>query len=325
MSFKNLYRTFRDFLFSNVNKQFLTFLFFLMLSGIFWLTITLNEIYEREVKVPVQVVGIPKNVVLTSPATDTIRATIRDKGWMIVAYLYGDQLPTLHLNYKNYDRGNGGGIISSSDIKRLLEQQLEISTSISSVKPDRLEFFYNNGERKRVPVRWTGRIMPEHLYFISQVNYMPDSVDVYTSPEKLDSIRCVYTEPLNYAGFRDTLSVDCRLSHANDVKVVPERVRVEFMTDVLTEEAIDGVPIKCLNLPEGKVLRTFPTKVKVHFVAGARQIRFLRPEDFIVVTDYREIAQNPSDKCNLYLQSVPHGVSRATLDTKQVDYLIEED
>jgi hypothetical protein len=154
---------------------------------------------------------------------------------------------------------------------------------------------------------------------------MPDSVDVYTSPEKLDSIRCVYTEPLNYAGFRDTLSVDCRLSHANDVKVVPERVRVEFMTDVLTEEAIDGVPIKCLNLPEGKVLRTFPTKVKVHFVAGARQIRFLRPEDFIVVTDYREIAQNPSDKCNLYLQSVPHGVSRATLDTKQVDYLIEED
>ena len=85
MSFKSLYQTIRDFLFSNMNKQFLTFLFFLILSGIFWLTITLNETYEREINVPVQVVGIPKNVVLTSPATDTIRATIRDKGWMIVA------------------------------------------------------------------------------------------------------------------------------------------------------------------------------------------------------------------------------------------------
>ena len=325
MSIKSLYETIRNFLFSNMNKQLLTFLFFLILSGIFWLTITLNETYERELKIPVQIVGIPKNVVLTSPAVDTVRATIRDKGWMIVAYLHGDRIPKVTLNYKNYDRGNGAGIISSSDIKRLLDQQLEISTTVSTVKPDRLEFFYNNGERKRVPVRWTGRVIPEQLYYISQVNYLPDSVDVYAAPEKLDSIRVVYTEPLNYAGFRDTLTVGCRLTHANDVKVVPERIQIEFFTDVLTEETFEGIPVQCLNLPEGKVLRTFPAKVKVHFVAGASQIRLLRPEDFIVIADYREITQNPSEKCNLYLQSVPHGISRATLETKQVDYLIEED
>ena len=325
MSFKSLYTTIRDFLFSNVNKQFLVFLFFLGLAGVFWLTITLNETYERELKVPVQVVGVPKNVVLTSPTVDTIRATVRDKGWVIVSYLFGERMPAISFNYKNYDRGNGAGIISNSDIKRLLDQQLEISTTITSVKPDRLEFFYNNGERKRVPVRWTGRVIPEHLYYISQVNYWPDSVDVYTSPEKLDSIRVVYTEPLNYVGFRDTLTVGSRLSHANDVKVVPERVQIEFYTDVLTEESIDGVPVQCLNMPVGKVLRTFPAKVKVRFVAGASRIRLFRPEDFIVVADYREIYQNPSDKCNLYLQSAPHGVSRATLETKQVDYLIEDD
>ena len=308
-----------------MNKQFLVFLFFLGLAGVFWLTITLNETYERELKVPVQVVGVPKNVVLTSPTVDTIRATVRDKGWVIVSYLFGERMPAISFNYKNYDRGNGAGIISNSDIKRLLDQQLEISTSITSVKPERLEFFYNNGERKRVPVRWTGRVIPEHLYYISQVNYWPDSVDVYTSPEKLDSIRVVYTEPLNYVGFRDTLTVGSRLSHANDVKVVPERVQIEFYTDVLTEESIDGVPVQCLNMPVGKVLRTFPAKVKVRFVAGASRIRLFRPEDFIVVADYREIYQNPSDKCNLYLQSAPHGVSRATLETKQVDYLIEDD
>ena len=325
MNFKSLYNTVRDFLFSNMNKQFLTFLFFLMLSAIFWFTITLNETYERELKIPVQIVGIPKNVVLTSPTNDTIRATIRDKGWLLVAYLYGKRMPNLQLNYKNYDRGNGGGIIVASEIKRMLDQQLEISTTVTAVKPDRLEFFYNNGERKRVPVRWTGRVIPEQLYYISQVSYQPDSVDVYASPDKLDSIRAVYTEPLNYVGFRDTLAIGCRLNHANDVKVVPERIQIEFFTDVLTEETIDGVPIQCLNMPEGKVLRTFPARVKVHFVAGASQIRHLRPEDFIVVADYREISQKSSDKCTLYLQSVPHGISRATLGTKQVDYLIEED
>ena len=115
----------------------------------------------------------------------------------------------------------------------------------------------------------------------------------------------------------------CKLSHPSDVKVVPEHIKVSFHTDVLTEESI-GVPIKCLNLPQGKVLRTFPAKVNVNFVAGANLIKSLQAEDFVVVADYLEIEQNPSEKCNIYLRQVPQGISRAVLSTKQVDYLIED-
>lgn len=307
-----------------MSKQILIFLFFLVLSGVFWLFLTLNESYEQEIKVIYKIKGIPKNVVLTSHEIDTIRVTIRDKGWVILRYLYNDYR-SVNINYKNYDRGNGSGIASSSEIKRLIAKQLETSTIVNSIKPDRLEFFYNNGERKRVPVRWAGRVIPEQLYFISHVQYMPDSVDIYSSREKLDSIKVIYTEALNYAGFRDTLIVDCKLSHQKDVKVVPENIRIGFYTDVLTEESIDGVPIKAINMPEGKVLRTFPPKVKIRFITGVSQFRTLRPEDFIVIADYKEISQHSSEKCNIYLKTVPHGISRATLETKKVDYLIEEE
>ena len=314
----------RRILFNSTSKQIMIFLFFLVLSGIFWLFLTLNESYEHEIKIVYKIKGIPKNVVLTSNEIDTFRVTIRDKGWIILRYLY-DNNRHVNIHYKNYDRGNGSGIASSSEVKRLIAKQLEPSTIVNSVKPDRLEFFYNNGERKRVPVRWAGRVMPEHLYFISHVQYKPDSVDIYSSREKLDSIKVIYTEPLNYAGFRDTLIVDCKLSHQKDVKVVPETIRISFFTDVLTEESIEGVPIKAINMPEGKVLRTFPPKVKVHFITGVSQFRNLRPENFVVIADYKEISQNPSDKCNIYLKTVPHGISRATLDIKKVDYLIEEE
>ena len=314
----------RRFLFNSMSKQILIFLFFLILSGIFWLILTLNESYEQEIKVVYTIRGIPKNVVLTSNEIDTFRVTVRDKGWMIFQYLYKEKRSVI-INYKSFDRGNGSGIVSTSEVRRLLSQQLESSTLISSVKPDRLELFYNNGERKRVPVRWAGHVNPEQLYFISHVQYMPDSVDVYTSREKLDSIKVVYTEPLNYTGFRDTLLIDCKLSHQKDVKVVPEHIRIGFYTDVLTEESMEGVPIKAINMPEGKVLRTFPPKVKIHFITGVSQFRTLRPEDFTVIADYNEIIKNPSDKCNIYLKTVPHGISRATLATKQVDYLIEEE
>ena len=59
-------------MFSNVNKQFLTFVFFLVLSAIFWLVATLNDNYEKELKIPVYIRQIPKNVVLTSDEVDTI-------------------------------------------------------------------------------------------------------------------------------------------------------------------------------------------------------------------------------------------------------------
>lgn len=317
-------RAVRRFLFSSMSKQLLVFLFFLILSGIFWLIVTLNETYEQEIKVPVHIDGVPKSVMLTSNETDTIRVTVRDKGWVILSYLH-NRKPTIHLNFKNFDHGSGSGSYTANDIKRRLVQHLESSTTITSIKPEKMEFFYNYGEHKRLPVRWTGRVTPEELYFISHVRYWPDSVDVYAPQEKLDSLRAIYTEPLNYASFRDTLFVNCRLAHAKNVKVVPEQVRVGFFADMLTEESIDGVPIKAINTPPGKVLRTFPQKVRVYFVAGVSTLRSLRPDDFTVIADYNEIARQPSEKCNLYLKDVPHGISRAKLAIKQVDYLIEEE
>ncbi len=307
-----------------MNKQLLVFLFFILLSAVFWLILTLNETYEKDVKVPFRIVNIPKNVVLTSASVDTLRLTIRDKGWILLGYMFGDKRPELTVNYKNYDRGNGAGVATQADIKRMAQQLLETSSAITSIKPEKLEFFYNNGECKRVPVRWTGHIIPEQLYYLSHVHYSNDSVDVYTSREKLDSIQYVYTEPMNYTGFRDTLTVSCKLAHQADVKVVPEQISVTFHTDVLTEESIN-VPIRCINLPDGKLLRTFPAKIEVNFVAGIRKIKQLQPDDFIVIADYEEIVKKKSEKCNIYLRHSPQGISRATLSTKQVDYLIEDE
>lgn len=167
--------------------------------------------------------------------------------------------------------------------------------------------------------------MPEYLYFISHVDYSPDSVDVYASKERLDSIHAVYTEILNYANFRDTLIVNSDLQKIQGVKTVPAKVRITFYTDVLTEESMSDIPILGIHMPPGKVLRTFPSKVTVNFVTGVSQYRRLTPNDFTVVVDYNEIRQHPSDKCNIYLKSVPHGISRATLSVNQVDYLIEEE
>lgn len=321
---RNMWNILRNFLFGKTNREFLIFLFFLALSGVFWLFLTLNETYERDFDIPVTITNVPKNVMLTSDETDTVKMTIRDKGITLATYIYGNALPHLEVNYMNYSRNNGVGIIPASDLQKLARQQLASGSKITAVKTEKLEFYYNYGDKKRVPVRWSGRVIPEELFFISRVQYWPDSVTVYASKEKLDSISVIYTEQLNYANFRDTLMVDCRLAKRKGVKTVPEEVRVGFYTDVLTEESMEGIPIKGINMPKGKILRTFPAKAKVNFVTGASVFRSLRPEDFQIVADYNELANSPSEKCRIYLKVSPPGISRARLAFSQVDYLIEE-
>lgn len=315
----------RDFFFSRTNKEVLLFVFFLAISGIFWLMLTLNETYEKEFSIPISVTGIPKNAMLTSEETDTVRVTIRDKGIMLMTYLYGEGLKKLKVNFRTYSRNNGQGIVPAQDIQKLVYQQLTASSKITAVKPERLEFFYNYGAKKVVPIRWSGRVIPEELYFISRVEYSPDSVTIYASEEKLDSISMIYTEQLNYANFRDTLVADCEVMKIKGVKTVPDHIRVTFFTDLLTEERIEGIPIQGINMPDGQVLRTFPAKASVKFVTGASVYRNLRPEDFTVVADYNELKKHPSEKCRIYLKDVPRGISRARLESSLVDYLIESE
>ena len=132
MNVKRLWQVISDFVFSNTNRDFLVFLFFLGLSGIFWLSLTLNETYEREFSIPVSVVDIPKNAVLTSDEVDTVKMTIRDKGIILVAYQYGDYLKRLRIPFKNYTRNNGSGSVPSSELQKLVYQQLVSSSKMTS-------------------------------------------------------------------------------------------------------------------------------------------------------------------------------------------------
>ena len=112
------------------------FLFFLALSGIFWLQTTLNEVYEREFAIPVSVTGIPKNAVLTSDETDTVRMTIRDKGITLLTYMYGDILKKINVSFKTYSKSNGTGVVTASELQKLVYQQLANGSRITAMKPE---------------------------------------------------------------------------------------------------------------------------------------------------------------------------------------------
>ena len=314
----------RSFLFSSKNKQFLIFLFFLFLSGIFWLMETLNETYDEEFPVAVRLVGVPKNVVITTPLTDTVRVTVHDKGFMLLGYATSRRFRPVVLKFDTYADGETGhGIVPMVDIQRQIRQQLFSSSTISGIKSDRLDFYFNYGRKKEVKVSLAGNIVPAKDYYLSHVQFWPDKVTVYASKAKLDSIETVMTEFLRITNFSDTVTRVVRLRPINGVKITPAKVKITLFPDILTEETME-VPITAINKAVGTVIRTFPQRVNVTFTVGASLYRQVKASDFRVVVDFKDISAHPSDKCNLYVTQRPRGVSNVRLEMNQVDYLIEQ-
>ena len=316
--------TIRDFLFSKTNREFLIFLLFLLLSGIFWLMMTFNETYEKEIVLPVRYVNVPQSAVLTSGESDSIHVNISDKGFSLFAFIYSRDSHTIDIDFTKYALPDGIGSVPAIDLQHMIEQLLPTSAKITSLKTEKLVFYYNNGEKKKVPVRWRGHLKTDPHYFIAKTLIEPDSVTIFASREKLDSIHYVYTRELNYSDFHVTLIVTSELQRMQGVKIVPNRVKINIQTDVLTEETIDSIPVVGINMPKGKVLRTFPSRVSVKIVTGMKNYKAIMPSDILVVADYEQFKDETSDKCTLQVKKVPEGVSRATLNVKQVDYLIEE-
>lgn len=318
------YHIVRNFLFGMLNKEFLIFLFFLAVSGVFWLLMTLNETYEKELPVAVRLTGVPKNVVITSEMTDTVYVTVRDKGFVLLSYVTSNKLHPLSFGFSSYaNRQSGHGQVPAFDVQKTVRQQLFASTSITSVKAEKLDFYFNYGRNKEVEVKLAGNIVPASNYYLSHVQFSPEKVTVYAGKGTLDSIGAVSTEYLNVVNFSDTVVKTVKLKAMTGVKIVPDRVRVTLFPDILTEETVD-VPITAINKPANLTIRTFPQRVKVHFTVGARMFRNIKPGDFQVVVDYKEVAAHPSDKCTLYLRSKPRMVNGARLEMTQVDYLIEQ-
>lgn len=314
----------RNFLFSSANREFLTFFFFLVLSTIFWLMTALNETYEREIGVPAYLVNIPKNVVVTSDMEDTVRVTVRDKGFALLAYTYGEGIRPINVNFQSaITRQSGYGVVSSQELMKMINQRFSGSSKIVQVKPDRLDFHYNYGLSRQVSVKMSGHVVPGKSFYLARTRFWPEKVTVYGSKQALDSLRFVKTVPINITNFNDTVLRTVALETIKDVKIVPNTVRIGLYPDILTEENIE-VPITAINMPEGKVLRTFPQRVTVNFIVGASMFRSISPEQFAVVVDYNEIIDHPSDKCSIHLRETPQGVRNARLKMTQVDYLIEE-
>lgn len=306
-----------------LSKDFFVFLFFLVMSAIFWVLTTLNETYESDVEVRLELADIPANTVITEPLPDTIRVMVRDKGYYLVKYLYFDNMRVVRLPFHLYASQLGKGVVAPSDLQKLLRTRFGETCTVLAVKADHLDFYYSHGSQKKVPLIYSGTATAKTNFYVMNIKVDPDSVIVMASNSALDTINAVYTEPKDIEDVDNSVTKLVPIARIWGAKTNLTQARVRVVVDRLTEKLIN-VPVTAINLPSQLLLKTFPGRVDVKVSVGASMANRLRPEQFTVSVNAEDLAERSSkDKLRLSITSKPDYVLKAWLTTTAVDYVIE--
>ena len=305
------------------NKQFLVFLFFLCLSASFWLFEVLNETTEQEIEVPIEIRGIPEDVVITGDLPEFTRATLRDKGVTLMGYNFGGILRPIVLEWKSITNAKGHVRILPNELRRQLSAQLSQGTQIVSMRPDTLEFYYNYGLRKRVPVSLKGNLQAAQGYEITHTRFLPDSVTVYASNEILDSIKAAYVKPEYLKNITDSTTLQLSIERMRGVKFEPSSVKLQIFSDRLVEKRVK-LTVHAQGFPAGKQLLPIPQEVEVAFYVPMSMYRSIDASAFAVSVHYKDLPADGSTSCPVRIDKVPDGVSRVRTIPAAIEYVIED-
>lgn len=324
LQWQHKYKDTKDFLFSMLNKEFFVFLFFLFVSTAFWFLSTLNETYEKEVKVSVTITDIPQNIVITEGLPDTIKVTLRDKGFNLIKYTLSNNIRPIRLQFALYAKANGKGTVTPSEIQKIIRNRLDESTTIVTVKAEHWDFFFCHGNKKRVPILLNGTITAKQNYYINHTSLIPDSVTVLGETEALDTIDAVHTNTVTLTNVSESTSRTITLKRIKGTKLERNTTTLNISADQLTE-VIVRVPIRTENVPAGISLKTFPAQVDIRVAVGVKNSNTIRPEMFSVIADYKDLSAEPNAKVRLKITAQPRTVVKAYIIQPTVDYLLEND
>ena len=313
----------RDFLLSKKSKECLVFLFFVLVSFGFWLLQTLDDSYQTEFKIPVRLRNVPKEVVLTSDFPPDIRVRVEDRGTVLLNYMLSRTFYPISFDFDDY-KGMGTYVrISSAELLKKVNTQLNVSTKLLSVRPDTLEFYYTEGKAKKIPVVFNGKVKSGRQYYVSNVNLTPDSVMAYAPEEVLDTLVAACTQTVNFSSVSDTLHQRVELQKYKGVKFIPSYADISVYVDMFSEKTVE-VPVVGMNFPAGKVLRTFPSKVRVTFQVGLKRFKEVTADNFLIGVTYEDLIKLNYDKIPLTVKVAPDYVGHIRISPSSVDYLIEQ-
>ena len=304
------------------SREFFLFLIFFAVSAAFWLLQALNEPYETDIQIPLRLENVPEEAIITDEPPKTLTVSVRDKGNSLILYYFGKRPRPIVLDFMKYHSNGNYTRITSAELEKHIKNRLLSSTTLLSIKPNTVEYYYSIGERRMLPVHLNLKVRTEREYVATDTLLTPDSVLAFAPTHILKQLKEAETTTAIFNHIKDTVHSTIAFKPIKGVKFVPASVQVRIPVDLLTEKSVE-VPIIGTGFPAGTQLRTFPSRIKVRFLVAFHQFKQVREQDFRIEVPYSEVAHSNQTKCRPRITMAPSNIFHLQMEPPTVEFLIE--
>lgn len=316
-------RFIRNFLRINDSREFLMFLFFLLISFVIWYLTTMDNVYEMKYTLKLELKNLPETMIVTEPLPKEMEVVLKDKGDKLVEYKARGRYKSIQIDYGQYPSTAGRTAIYGSELNKLLSTGLASSTEIISTSLDTLQYYVAEARGVKLPLRMQGKIVANRQYVIDRVSINPDSVTVYAAKQITDTMTAVYTPYVKLVELTDSVQQTLVLGgKERGIRYVPSEAQLNVSVSPYVTKSVQ-VPIVGYMFPYGHQLKTFPSKATVTFRVSLEDFRKVTEEDFRIQVHYAQIRDNASGKVELRLANMPDNITDVTIEPTEADYLVE--
>ena len=271
-------------------RDYVPFIICAFCSAALWITREMGKTYEERLTIPITYNNVPKSLVLVSEFPDNLMVSVEATGWGILThYVFGVDQITLDISKivnSNYSH------ISTKDPMVLSE--LGVQLKVLDVYPTEIHFSFEKVNFKKVPVKTSLALSFAQQYELEgDVLVEPDTIVVFGAKQTIDTIQYVYANQLEKKKLRESFSENVALVPMKNVEYSNDVVTISGQVEKFTEQTI-SIPIKLMNVPNGKVVDLMTEKVSITFLIGMSKVQNYYPTDFEAIVDFEKITPNGS-------------------------------
>lgn len=308
------------------NKLYYTFILFSILSVVFWFMTKLSKEYDTSIKYPVSYINLPSNKLLQEKPLKYIDIRIKATGFKLISSKVSPRKLTIDAS-NIYGKSLTNYYLLLSQQKLSVQKQMNTGVEVAYFIKDSIHFNLGVLNQKKVLVKLTSELtFADGFELNNSILIQPDSILLTGPKSTLDTISYISTSLLQKKELNVSINEFVAIKEFNpdsNVRAEKDKVLITASVERFTEGSVD-VPIKVLNIPEGKQINTFPKFVKVTYRIALSNFNKIDSSTFLIECDYGISEDNNLPYLMPKLVKSSSMIKNARISPQKIDFLINE-
>lgn len=311
----------------HIDRNLLTYLICVVIATILWFLNALNKDYIAEISYPVKYVNLPKGKYFVSDPPSNLVLEVKAKGFALLGHRVSTSFLPITFNVNSYsnhqlEKNNVYEYtINTNDLKDKITTQLNADIKLQAIAPETIEFKFAPSRSKKIAVCPIVKYSLKRQYILKdRISTIPDSITVSGPSVIIDTLRYIYTEPLNLKEIGKDISKNVELAMVPKCNTEDTEVQLNINVEQYTEVR-RTIRISQINVPDTITLRLFPDYVNITYNIGLSQYDKVSDSSFVFTVDYKQHAV--SSYLEVKAKEFPSSIKDLSFTPQKVEYIIE--